>query len=72
MGLKMSLETTKLSSKLTKYIRKNAETFYEKDDDAVFRFTVGYMESLIARLMENNPDAKKYVEELLDSESVSH
>ena len=62
----MSLETTKLACKLTKRIKNSAKTFYPKDDDASINgFTVGYMESLIARLMETSPEAKQYVLEFL-------
>lgn len=62
MGLKMTVGNSKLASQLTKYVRTQAELFYDKGECAkIDAFTVGYLESLIARILEKNPDARQYV-----------
>lgn len=70
MGSQMSVKSAKLASRLTKYVRSQGEVFYGKDNDAkVDAFALGYIESFIARMMDENPSVRDAVTERLQLEA---
>lgn len=64
----MTVESSKLAKKLTKYVRSQGEIFYGKDNDAkVDAFALGYIESFIARMIEENSSVRQSVLETLET-----